>query len=125
MTLNEAIALQSECEKMFPFLENPEISMALTGKLKLTWNDGFVTFDVYDGAVIYVNYIGYKDDFEDICERIEEVVMHTDNNIKLHNLLWSYENRRELEEDNYPCNGHDCYDRGNYHASCRQCPLHK
>lgn len=29
------------------------------------------------------------------------------------------------EEGSYPCEGHDCYDRGNYHATCWQCPLHK
>lgn len=27
--------------------------------------------------------------------------------------------------DDYPCNGHECYDKGNYHASCTTCPLHK
>lgn len=31
----------------------------------------------------------------------------------------------EEEDDGYPCYGHDCYDKGNYHMSCIGCPLHK
>lgn len=30
-----------------------------------------------------------------------------------------------VKEDNYPCYGHECYDRGNYHVSCVERPLHK
>lgn len=29
------------------------------------------------------------------------------------------------EDDSYPRYGHDCYDQGNYHMSCTECPLHK
>lgn len=25
----------------------------------------------------------------------------------------------------YPCDGHDCYDRGNFHATCMACPLYQ
>ena len=29
-------------------------------------------------------------------------------------------------EDTYPCTDHECYDRGNYHITCKsQCPYHK
>lgn len=29
------------------------------------------------------------------------------------------------QDDYYPCDGHDCYDRGNFHVSCSACPLYK
>lgn len=25
----------------------------------------------------------------------------------------------------YPCDGHDCYDRGNFHVTCIECTLYK
>ena len=29
-------------------------------------------------------------------------------------------------EDTYPCTDYECYDRGNYHITCKsQCPYHK
>lgn len=29
-----------------------------------------------------------------------------------------------MSNTDYPCDGHECYDRGNYHVSCPSCPLH-
>lgn len=29
----------------------------------------------------------------------------------------------ENKSDEYPCEGHDCYDRGNFHVGCEMCPL--
>lgn len=28
-------------------------------------------------------------------------------------------------DDGYPCYGHKCYDRGNFHVTCPACPLYK
>ena len=29
------------------------------------------------------------------------------------------------EDDGYPCTDKNCYDRGNYHTGCEECPKHK
>lgn len=31
----------------------------------------------------------------------------------------------EETKDDYPCYGHECYDRGNFHIGCSACPLFK
>lgn len=31
----------------------------------------------------------------------------------------------ELQNDDYPCTDHECYNRGNYHTSCVECTSHK
>lgn len=37
-------------------------------------------------------------------------------------LMKTVERVHKLETEGYPCSGFECYDRGNFHASCTQCP---
>lgn len=60
---------------------------------------------------------------EFVCRRCGHVLTKEDKQKSL-----EYANalrRLEEDDDGYPCYGHDCYDKGNYHISCTECPFHK
>lgn len=61
---------------------------------------------------------------EFICRRCGHVLTKED---KQKSLEYANALRRleEEDDDGYPCYGHNCYDRGNYHTSCAGCSLHK
>jgi len=100
MTKHDAIALEALCEKRFSaeFGESVEISMALTGRLRVAFSDGYITFDYKTGEINYFRYEGFKDDFDGYCQTIKEICATPSYQKDLEALVWSYEHRRELTE---------------------------
>lgn len=98
----EALGLECVCEQMFTNdFNKPELSMNLTGRLKLSWDGNYVVFDVNTGGATYINYVGDMGDLLIACEAIKKVVDDPDNNVKLRALLWSYDNQMGLRDFAY------------------------
>ena len=98
MKKSEAMALEKRCENHFNGmggLQNVEISMALTGKLRLTFDDGFITFTP-NGTVDYVKYRGFYSDLELIKSFVAVVCNKWHGDFQ--ELLWSYEHISKLED---------------------------
>lgn len=99
MTKQEAMKLETRCDKiMSGYLgRSCTVSMALTGKLKVMFNDGdYITMKrVYDEP----DYISYTGDYDDLKEKIANVIeCLSDNKDVFDQLMWSYDHRRELED---------------------------
>lgn len=104
MKLSEAIALEATCERMFESIgalkdSDPILSMALTGKLKLSVDDWFFSIDMAEKKVVYFSFYGDKAVFDTCIAAIEEIVSNPVNTLPLELLLWSYQHQRELEVD--------------------------
>lgn len=54
---------------------------------------------------------------EEIKAKIDEIKSSKPKTIK--------EAFKEIDRALYPCTGIDCYERGNFHISCIQCPCYK
>lgn len=97
MTKSEALALQKRCEGYFDGIagyHGVELSMSLTGKLKLSFDGNYVTFND-SGVIDYMSFVGFWCDLGKImsflpkaCDRCAE---------DLQRLKWSYEHIGELE----------------------------
>lgn len=100
MTKKEAIALEALCEKWLyqVLVEDVEISMNFTGRLKITFNEGS-TYICINKDLKSVGWIKYSGDFEDLTYNINGILdciaEHEDDFILL---LWSYENQSSLED---------------------------
>ncbi len=101
MTKKEAKALEKECEDLIEKIvkEKVEISMALTGKLKikLIESNDFWTFDERNGEPIYMKFQGFASDFQEYTEKMKAALKDLKFKNKLSLLKWSYENRGELK----------------------------
>ena len=98
MTKEEAIKLEERCDKiMTGYLgRSCGVSMALTGRLKIMFNDGdYITWDVVENDVDYINYTGYYGELLDDISMIEACI--NDNQDVFEQLMWSYNHRRGLE----------------------------
>lgn len=98
MTKQEALKLENRCDKiMSGYLgEECTVCMALTGKLKVEYSDGYITWNMTCNEPDYVSYIGCYDDLVEAIAKIKECI--DDNRDIYEQLLWSYHNRAELEE---------------------------
>ena len=99
MIKDEAIRLENRCDKiMSGYLGKLcTVSMALTGKLKIEFNDGdYITWNMTCNEVDYVSYVGFYDELAETIGEIRECI--DDNRGIFDNLVWSYGHRRELEE---------------------------
>ena len=99
MTKEEALRLENRCDKiMSGYLgRSCTVSMALSGKLKVEFNDGdYITWNMTGNHVDYISYVGFYSDLEDDVHMIEACV--SDNYDIFSNLVWSYEHGGELEE---------------------------
>lgn len=99
MTKDEAIRLENRCDKiMSGYLgKSCTVSMALTGKLKIMFNDGdYITWNMTCNAVDCVSYVGYYDELVEMIGKVKECI--DDNRDIFSNLIWSYNHRTELEE---------------------------
>ena len=97
MTKQEACDLENMCGTLMSKCVGEEcrVSLALTGRLKISFNDGFITLKKDRSGVDYVKYVGYYEDLEDIIKRALSCV--NSNTSLLDKLIWSYEHIRELE----------------------------
>lgn len=98
MTKEEAMRLENRCDKiMSGYLGHScTVSLALSGKLKIEFNDGdYVTWNMTHNDVYYINYSGFYDDLLELIRKIKECI--EDNFDIFNNLLWSYDHRNELE----------------------------
>ena len=99
MTNKRALELEKLCdEKMSEYLgESCDVSMALTGRLKIMFEDGFITLNKAFNGADYVNYMG---DYDDLVDKINRAVACVADNGRLFDMLiWSYHHRPELEEE--------------------------
>ena len=99
MTKQEAMKLENRCDKiMSGYLgKKCTVSMALTGKLKVEFNDGdYITCTTPCFGVDYVSFTGC---YDDLVEKIKQVKECFEDNLDIFNqLLWTYHHRSELEE---------------------------
>ena len=97
MTKTLAIALEALCEKKIKEAVELDvtISMALTGRLKIETEDGYVTFNE-DTTPDYCRYTGFYSDLNNFIENVAEVLK--ENKDIFYNLKWSYEHRKELTD---------------------------
>lgn len=99
MTKSEAIALEALCEKLISQEINTsvQICMNLAGRLKVSFDDHFIVLNDDLDGVSYINFCGF---YTDLLHNIEKILCCvSDNEENFKKLLWSYENRRELQED--------------------------
>ena len=100
MTKAEAQKLEKRCDKiMSGYLgEECTVCMALSGKLKIifTNDESFVTLNNARNEADYINYTGF---YSDLSEKISKVIECVSDNYDIFEyLIWSYENRTELED---------------------------
>lgn len=99
MTKEEAMKLEKRCDKIMSGYLGEEciVSLALSGKLKVEFNDGsnYVTWNMKTNDVDYVNYTGFYDNLVDTISKVKECI--DDNRDIFEKLIWSYEHLGELE----------------------------
>lgn len=98
MTKQEACKLETTCDALMShYLKTEcEVSMALSGKLKITFDDGYITVKAKEGLVDYVSYVGFYSDLQEYINKI--FLCLVEHNDTFEELIWSYEHRIELEE---------------------------
>ena len=98
MTKQEACKLETTCDALMShYLKTEcEVSLALSGKLKISFDDGFITVKAKEGLVDYVSYAGSYSNLLEYIEKIFLCLIEHDDTFE--KLIWSYEHRRELEE---------------------------
>lgn len=97
MTKKEACELEKICDAlMSQYLKTDcEVSLALSGRLKIRFNDGYINIDKQLGGADYISYVGSYDELQ---ETINKIVSCIDEHKSVFDkLIWSYEHRTELE----------------------------
>ena len=98
MTIEEAIKLENRCDKiMSGYLGRPcTMSLALSGKLKIKFNNGnYITWNMDGNHIDYICYTGFYSDLEDDVNMIQACM--SDNYDIFEKLIWSYGYRSALE----------------------------
>ena len=91
LTKQEAINLESECEKLLSDALGREctVSMVLTGNLKVTFGENYVAISKHDlYTPDYVDFHGFYDDLTEAVVKIQKVF--SENKDKYNLLLESY-----------------------------------
>jgi len=96
MTRQEAMDLETKCDQlMSEYLRTKcNVSLALSGKFKVCFDDNYITFDKKDMSVVYVNVHGYYSDLKVTVNFIVRCV--SENRELFDKLIWSYEHISEL-----------------------------
>lgn len=98
MTKQEALDLEKEIDKLFSEkLETDcEVSMALTGALRISVNDGFFNIKADTQAVAWVKWSGDYETMQDYINKAILAIM--ENKEKIDTLMQSYVMKPFLEE---------------------------
>lgn len=97
MTKQEAIELENKCDKlMSEYLDNDcTVSMALSGRFKVSFRDNYITLGRDNKSASYVNFHG---DYSDLEEHIDSIVRCIEENKDVFDrLIWSYEHLSEIK----------------------------
>ena len=98
MTKQEAHRLEKLCDDLMTYYLKTEceVSMALTGRLKISFDNSYI--NVNRGDDVSIHYINYHGLYNDLQEYIDKILSCVTNNKEIFdNLVWSYEHRGELE----------------------------
>ena len=97
MTKQEAMELEIKCDKlMSKYLDNDCIvSMALSGKFKVSFEDIYITLGKDNKSASYVKFNGYYSDLEEYINLIIRCI--DENKDMFDKLIWSYEHMNEIE----------------------------
>lgn len=98
MTKQEAIELENKCDKLMSEYLNEDctVSMALSGRFKVKFDDDYITLTKDISTASYVKFHGYYSDLE---EHINSIIKCIKENIDTFNeLIWSYEHISEITE---------------------------
>jgi len=98
MKRSEALALENKMQDLLreATKENIEISLALTGRIRIQWDETTITFNKGDLSVNWVSYTGYYGTLVEAIESAQRVFSENRKDFDL--LVWSYENIRTLED---------------------------
>lgn len=97
MTKQEAIELENQCDKlMSEYLDkNCSVSMALSGRFKVSFGESYITLSKDNQSASYVKFHGY---YSDLAEHIDSVIRCIDENKDVFDrLIWSYEHLNEMK----------------------------
>lgn len=101
MTKRQAVALEALCEKLVrqAIDEDVEVDMTLAGRLRFTYDDGAkkISFNKDLKTVGWIDYKGAYTDFLEDVEKIIACMTEYESDFKL--LVWSYDNKDQLEND--------------------------
>lgn len=98
MTKKEAIELENKCDELMSEYLNEDctVSMALSGRFKVSFGDNYITLTKDISTASYVKFHGYYSDLE---EHIDSAIKCIKENIDIFNeLIWSYEHISEIKE---------------------------
>lgn len=98
MTKLEALELEKRCDELMSSYLHTEcsVSMALTGKLKVEFNGGYITLTKDYRDAEYINFTGF---YFDLKNCIDAIIRCVEANVVLFDkLMWSYENISSLED---------------------------
>lgn len=99
MTKREAFELEATCDMLMSQYLNCEcfVSMALTGRFKVTFDSGYITLEKDNKSPSYVNYHG---SYLSLGEYIDSIARCIEENKELfEKLVWSYEHQKELIDE--------------------------
>lgn len=98
MKKSEALALQTSLEKELSAVlrESCEISLALCGGLRVSFECGFINFEEDLKSVDWIKWNGWYDTLLEMLGEIRFFFERKRDDV--HKLIWSYEHRKELEE---------------------------
>lgn len=97
MTKQEAINLENKCDELMSKYtkEKCNVSLALTGKLRIEFDGNYITLNKKLREADYVRYVGY---YEDLCLIVDQAFnCIEDHEDMFDKLIWSYEHVRELK----------------------------
>jgi hypothetical protein len=96
MTKQEAIELENKCDELMSKYTNEEcnVSLALSGKLKVIFGDNYIVFDKELRGIDYISYTGFYQDLMDVIHQAFFCIY--DHKSMFDRLIWSYENMKEL-----------------------------
>lgn len=99
MTKKEACDIERSCEELlYRYLNRPcSVSLALTGKLKISFDDNFITLNDDYETVDFIKFFGWNGHLQDTIDTVKTCIK--DNKELFNTLIWSYEHIRELEDE--------------------------
>lgn len=101
MTKQEACRIEETCDALMSrYLKTEcEVSMALTGKLKISFDGNYITVNRMGDelSIDYVRYVGFMDNLQDDIDRAFSCLREHANTFDT--LMWSYDHRGELTEE--------------------------
>ena len=90
MTKQEAIELESQMDKLFSeeFGIDCQVSMSLTGALRISFENGFINIKTDTQVVDWVKWNGFYDDLRDYINKV--IIVIRENKEKINMLMESY-----------------------------------